>query len=253
MARAYPRLVARAVRTEQLSRSAVSPRDATRRMVRRAERQGDAHTRGRCLAARRAPGHCSADLVVGRRRRHRLCGHRDDVRGGSGPLHALAPPTTLTLAAANWAEAGSPTPASPRFRSVHSPASPIARRLARAGAVHAPLQHEAGLLPARSEVRAGGRPGSPYLNRVADQQPGPTASHNHPRRPAAGRRSKHVHVHPRLPRARRLRPLPDRGPGRLAALLRSPRTEPHRCRAIRCSTGAPSATPARARSSAAAP
>jgi hypothetical protein len=49
--------------------------------------------------------------VVGRRRRYRLCGHRDDVRGGSGPLHAPALPTTLTLAAVNWAEAASPTPA----------------------------------------------------------------------------------------------------------------------------------------------
>jgi hypothetical protein len=84
------------------------PRDATRGLVRRAERQGDAHARGRCLAARRAPGHCSADLVVGRRRRYRLCGHRDDVRGGSGPLHAPTPPTTLKLAAVNWAEAGFP-------------------------------------------------------------------------------------------------------------------------------------------------
>ena len=87
------------------------PRDATRRLVRRAEREGDAHARGRCLAARRAPGHCSADLVVGRRRRYRLCGHRDDVRRGSGPLHAPAPPITLTLAAVNWAEAGFPNAA----------------------------------------------------------------------------------------------------------------------------------------------
>jgi hypothetical protein len=70
--------------------------------------RGDAHARGRCLAARRAPGHRSADLVVGRRRRYRLCGHRDDVCGGSGPLHAPAPPTTLTLAAVNRAEAGFP-------------------------------------------------------------------------------------------------------------------------------------------------
>jgi hypothetical protein len=73
--------------------------------------RGDAHARGRCLAARRAPGHRSADLVVGRGRRYRLCGHRDDVRGGSGPLHAPAPPATLTRAAVNWAEAGSPPPA----------------------------------------------------------------------------------------------------------------------------------------------
>src|SRR5450755_3468375 len=87
------------------------PRDATRRLVRRTKRQGDAHARGRCLAARRAPSHRSANLVVGRRRRYRLCGHRDDVLGGSGPLHAPALPTTLTLAAVNWAEAASPTPA----------------------------------------------------------------------------------------------------------------------------------------------
>jgi hypothetical protein len=35
------------------------PREVARRLVRRAERQGDAHARGRCLAARRAPGHAA--------------------------------------------------------------------------------------------------------------------------------------------------------------------------------------------------
>ena len=97
------------------------PRDATRRLVRRTERQGDAHARGRCLAVRRAPAHRSADLVVGRRRRYRLCGHRHDVRGGSGPLHAPAPPRTPTPDAVNWAEAGFPNAGLRPFRSFISP------------------------------------------------------------------------------------------------------------------------------------
>src|ERR1039457_6317761 len=70
---------------------------------------GDAHARGGCLAARRAPAHCSADLVVGRRRDRRFCGDPDDVRGGGGSLHAPSPRTILTLAAVDEDEARSPS------------------------------------------------------------------------------------------------------------------------------------------------
>jgi len=83
-------------------------RHATRRLVRRTTRQRDADARGRCLGARRAPAHCGAHLVVGRRRHRRHCGDADDVRGGSGPLHAPAPRTFLTLAAVNWVDARFP-------------------------------------------------------------------------------------------------------------------------------------------------
>lgn len=84
------------------------PRDANRRLVRRTKRQRDAYARGRCLGACRAPAHCGAHLVVGRRHYRRLSGDPDDVRSGSGPLHAPAPRTFLTLAAVNWAEARFP-------------------------------------------------------------------------------------------------------------------------------------------------
>ena len=79
------------------------PRDATRRLVRRTKRQRDAYARGRCLGACRAPAHCGAHLVVGRRCYRRLCVDADGVRRGSGALDAPAPRTFLTLAAAGTA------------------------------------------------------------------------------------------------------------------------------------------------------
>jgi hypothetical protein len=98
------------------------PRDATRRLVSRTKRQRDAYARGRCLGACRAPAHCAAHLVVGRRRYRRLCGDADGVRVGSGPLDAPAHRTFLTLAAAETANLAAhgplrlprpPTPATP--------------------------------------------------------------------------------------------------------------------------------------------
>ena len=80
------------------------PRDATRRLVRRTKRRRDAYAHGRCLGACRAPAHCGAHLVVGRRRYRRLCGDADGVRCASGPLLAPAPRTFLMLASAGTAK-----------------------------------------------------------------------------------------------------------------------------------------------------
>jgi hypothetical protein len=85
-----------------------APCDATCRLVRRTKRQRDAHARGRWLGPRRAAAHCCAGLVVGPRRHRRLCRDPDDVRGGSGPLYAPAPRTSLTLATVKWGRGSVP-------------------------------------------------------------------------------------------------------------------------------------------------
>ena len=81
-------------------------REARLRLVRRAQRQGNADQDGRRLAGRWPPGHRSQNLVVRRSRHHGVRRHGVGVRHVRGPLRAPPQPTGVTQ----------PTRATPPFR-----------------------------------------------------------------------------------------------------------------------------------------
>ena len=81
-------------------------REARFRLVRRAQRQGNADQDGRRLAGRWPPGHRSQNLVVRRSGHHGVRRHGVGVRHVRGPLRAPPQPTGVTQ----------PTRATPPFR-----------------------------------------------------------------------------------------------------------------------------------------